>query len=116
MKTLNISEGAFIKLLSIRENRKQDKSRAETFDYILRVFEESPLRITERNHPLQKPRTPGSASPIIDADNLRIVTPTKLAEMLYADKIRTDNERGLARIALKAVNESPTKNNLYKEK
>ena len=68
MKTLNISEGAFIKLLSIRENRKQDKSRAETFDYILRVFEESPLRITERNHPLQKPRTPGGASPIIDAE------------------------------------------------
>ena len=39
MKTLNISEDAFIKLLRIREKRKQDRSRAETFDYILKVFE-----------------------------------------------------------------------------
>jgi len=100
----------------IHKNRSQDSKAHETFDYILRVFEESPLRITERNHPLQKPRTPGGASPIIDADNLRIVTPTTIAEKLYADKIHKDTQNELARIALKAANESPTKYNLYKEK
>jgi hypothetical protein len=79
MKTLNISEDAFIKLLCIREKRPQDRSRAETLDYVLRVFEESPLRI----------KAPGSASPIIDADNLRIVTPSTLADKLTRDALKT---------------------------
>jgi hypothetical protein len=79
MKTLNISEDAFIKLLCIREKRPQDRSRAETLDYVLRVFEESPLCI----------KAPGSASPIIDADNLRIVTPSTLADKLTRDALKT---------------------------
>ena len=116
MPVINITQDQMERFQKIHKNRSQDSKAHETFDYILRVFEESPLRITERNHPLQKPRTPGSASPIIDADNLRIVTPTKLAEKLYADKIHKDTQNELARIALKAANESPTKYNLYMEK
>lgn len=102
MRTLNINDESFEKLMAIKNGRPQDSSRAQTFDYILRVFEESPLRITEKNHLLQKPTTPGSASPIIDADNLRIVTPTTMG-----DKLRRD--------VLRAANEAPTRNNTYKE-
>jgi hypothetical protein len=97
MRTLNINDESFEKLMAIKNARPQDSSRAQTFDYILRVFEESPLRI----------KAPGSASPIIDADNLRIVTPTTMAEKLYSTKLKQD--------ALKAANAAPIKNNSYQE-
>ena len=99
-KVIRVYPDGLKKLDKIICERPQDMSRADTFDYILRVFEESPLRITEKNHPLNK--TPGSASPIIDADNLHIVTPTTMAEKLKRD-------------ALKIANEAPTKNNTYQE-
>jgi hypothetical protein len=44
MKTLNITEDAFIKLTRIREARPQDKSRAATFDHILYIYEEQKFR------------------------------------------------------------------------
>ena len=64
MSVINITEDQMERFVTICSKRPQDMSRADTFDYILRVFEESPLRV----------KTAGSASPIIDADNLRIVT------------------------------------------
>jgi len=63
-KVIRVYPDGLKKLDRINSERPQDMSRADTFDYILRVFEESPLRV----------KTAGSASPIIDADNLRIVT------------------------------------------
>lgn len=93
--SINVSKEAFLKFLVIENSRPQDMNRAQTFDYILRVFEESPIRI-EICKELTKRNTivPGSASPIID-DNLRIVTPSTMA-----DKLR---------------NEAPTKNNTHQE-
>ena len=95
--SINVSKEAFLKFLVIENSRPQDMNRAQIFDYILRVFEESPIRI-EICKELTKPRTViagNASSPIIDADNLRIVTPTTMA-----DKLR---------------NEAPTKNNTYQE-
>jgi len=91
-KVIRVYNEGLKKLDRVNSERPQDMSRADTFDYILRVFEESPLRV----------KTAGSASPIIDADNLRIVTPSTLADKLTRD-------------ALKAANEAPTKNNTYQE-
>jgi hypothetical protein len=104
---IRISKENHKRFIEIQKSRPQDSNNAQTFDYILRVFEESPLRITEKNHPLQKPATPGSASPIIDADNLRVVTPTTMAEKLYSTKLKQD--------ALKAANAAPIKNMSYQE-
>ena len=39
MRTINISEKGFEHFLTIKKSRSQDSSRAETFDYILKVFE-----------------------------------------------------------------------------
>ena len=39
MRTINISEKGFERFLTIKKSRSQDSSRAETFDYILKVFE-----------------------------------------------------------------------------
>ena len=44
MRTLNITEDAFIKLMRIKARRGQDKSRAETFDHILYIYEEQQYR------------------------------------------------------------------------
>jgi hypothetical protein len=105
--SINVSKEAFLKFLVIENSRPQDMNRAQTFDYILRVFEESPIRI-EICKELTKPRTiiPGSASPIIDADNLRIVTPSTMV-----DKMRKEAQD----LALKAARDAPTRNNLYQE-
>lgn len=107
MRTLNINDQSFEKLMAIKKDRPQDASRAQTFDYILRVFEESPIRI-EICKEITRPKTiiAGSASPIIDADNLRIVTPSTLA-----DKMRKEAQD----LALKAARDAPTRNNLYQE-
>ena len=108
-KVIRVYNEGLKKLDRINSERPQDVSRADTFEYVLIVFEESPLRVTEKNHPFQKSTTPGSASPIIDADNLRIVTPTTLAEKLYADK-----QRKTAQDLIDADN-APTKNNTCQE-
>jgi hypothetical protein len=112
-KVIRVYPDGLKKLDKINSERPQDMSRADTFDYILRVFEESPLRI-EICKELTKPRNAiagNASSPIIDADNLRIITPTTMAEKLYADKLRK-----LAQdLALKAADAAPTKNNTYQE-
>jgi hypothetical protein len=103
-KVIRVYPDGLKKLDRINSERPQDMSRADTFDYILRVFEESPLRI-EICKEITKPRNiiaGNASSPIIDADNLRIVTPSTLADKLTRD-------------ALKAANEAPTKNNTYQE-
>jgi hypothetical protein len=104
-KVIRVYNEGLKKLDRINSERQQDMSRADTFDYILRVFEES----------LTKPRNAiagNASSPIIDADNLRVVTPSTLAEKLYADKLRKDAQD----LAHKAANgEAPTKNNTYQE-
>jgi hypothetical protein len=88
--TVSVNKEAFEKLKAIKLNRPQDITNADTFDYILRVFEESPLRITEKNHPLQRNAIAGNVtSPIIDADNPRIVTPSTLADKLTRDALKT---------------------------
>jgi hypothetical protein len=111
--TVSVNKEAFEKLKAIKLNRPQDITNADTFDYILRVFEESPLRI-EICKEITRPRNiiaGNVSSPIIDADNLRIITPTTMAEKLYADKLRKDAQD----LALKAANEAPIKNNTYQE-
>jgi len=76
-KVIRVYNEGLKKLDRINSERPQDMSRADTFDYILRVFEESPLRIVT-------------------------VTPTTMADKLYADKLRMD--------ALRATNAALTKN------
>ena len=128
MRTIPILKDDYAKFMEIHKHRKQDTTLAETFNYILRVFEESPLRVTEKNHPLQRHTLPGSpflivdvescppqrhaiagnaSSPMMDLDNIRVVTPARLAEELRAEKERRD--------ALRAANEVPTRNNEYKD-
>jgi hypothetical protein len=101
MSVINITEDQMKRFQRIRDSRPQDSKARDTFDYILRVFEESPLRITEKNHPSQRNAIAGNAaSPII-------ITPITMAEKLYADKKRRD--------ALKAANAAPIKNMSYQE-
>jgi len=76
-KVIRVYNEGLKKLDRINSERPQDNNRADTFDYILRVFEESPLRIVT-------------------------VTPTTMADKLYADKLRMD--------ALRATNAALTKN------
>jgi cell division FtsZ-interacting protein ZapD len=104
MSVINITEDQMKRFQRIRDSRPQDSKARDTFDYILRVFEESPLRI-EICKEITRPRNiiaGNASSPIIDADNLRIVTPSTLADKLTRD-------------ALKAANAVPTKNNAYQE-
>jgi len=106
---IRISKENHKRFLEIQKSRPQDSNNAQTFDYILRVFEESPVRI-EIVKELTRPRTiiaGNAASPLMDLDNIRIVTPARLAEELLDEKKRRD--------ALRAANEAPTKNNTYQE-
>jgi len=68
MRTLNVSEDGFIKLMRIKSDRPQDTSRADTFDYILRVYEES-----YGTDPIPAKHAPGSVTQpaIINADELQ---------------------------------------------
>ena len=107
-KVIRVYNEDLKKLDRINSERPQDISRADTFEYVLRVFEESPIRI-EICKEITRPRNViagNVSSPIIDADNLRIVTPSTLA-----DKLRKNAQD----IARKMDNEAPTKNNTYKE-
>ena len=90
-KVIRVYNEGLKKLDRINSERPQDVSRADTFDYILRVFEESPIRI-EICKEITRPRNiiAGNVStPIIDADNLRIVTPSTLADKLTRDALET---------------------------
>ena len=109
MRTIPILKDDYVKFMEIRKHRPQDTTIADTFHFILRVFEESPIRIEICNE-LTKPRTiiaGNASSPLMDLDNIRVVTPARLAEELRAEKERRD--------ALRAANEAPTKNNEYKD-
>ena len=109
MRTIPILKDDYAKFMEIHKHRKQDTTIADTVNYVLRVFEESPIRIEICNE-LTKPNTiiaGNASSPLMDLDNIRVVTPARLAEELRAEKERRD--------ALRAANEAPTKNNLFKE-
>ena len=74
----------------INSERPQDVSRADTFDYLLRIYDESALRIK----PARAHLIAGNvSSPLIDLDNIHIVTPGTLAEKLYEEKLRRDELR-----------------------
>jgi cell division FtsZ-interacting protein ZapD len=91
MSVINITEDQMKRFQRIRDSRPQDSKARDTFDYILRVFEESPLRI-EICKEITRPRNiiaGNASSPIIDADNLRIVTPSTLADKLTRDALKT---------------------------
>ena len=66
-KVIRVYNEGLKKLDRINSERPQDNSRADTFDYILRVFEESPLRIVT-------------------------VTPTTMADKLTRDALKAANE------------------------
>ena len=109
MRTIPILKDDHAKFMEIRSHRPQDTTIADTFNYILRVFEESPVRIEICNE-LTKPSTViagNASSPLMDLDNIHIVTPARMAEELHDEKKRRD--------ALRAANEAPTKNNTYKD-
>ena len=96
-RTIRILKDDYDRFIEIQKNRPQDTTHAETFNYLLRIFEESPIRI-EICKEITRPRniiTGNVSSPIIDADNLRIVTPS-----ILLDKMRK---------------EAPTRNNTYQE-
>jgi len=80
----------------INSERPQDVSRADTFDYLLRIYDESPLRKPERAHLIAG----NVSSPLIDLDNIHIVTPGTLLEKIEDEKRRRD--------ALRAANETKT--------
>jgi hypothetical protein len=90
MSVINITEDQMKRFQRIRESRPQDSKARDTFDYILRILEEPQIRI-EICEETTRPKTiiAGSASPIIDADNLRIVTPSTLADKLTRDALKT---------------------------
>ena len=99
----------YAKFMEIRTHRPQDATIADTVNYVLRVFEESPVRIEICNE-LTRPNTiiaGNASSPLMDLDNIHVVTPARLAEELRVEKARRD--------ALRAANEAPTRNNLFKE-
>ena len=99
----------YAKFMEIRKHRPQDATIADTVNYVLRVFEESPVRIEICNE-LTRPNTiiaGNASSPLMDLDNIRVVTPAKLAEELRIEKKRRD--------ALRAAKEAPTRNNIYRE-
>ena len=88
---IRISKENHKRFIEIQKSRPQDSNNAQTFDYILRVFEESPIRI-EICKELTKPRNiiaGNVSSPLIDTDNLRIVTPTTLTEKMRQDSIKS---------------------------
>jgi hypothetical protein len=88
---IRISKENHKRFIEIQKSRPQDSNNAQTFDYILRVFEESPLRI-EICKEITRPRNiiaGNASSPIIDADNLRIVTPSTLADKLTRNALKT---------------------------
>lgn len=68
MKTITVKNESYEFFKLIRKSRPQDSNNADTFEYVLKVYRESPLKVTEEYHPL---KTAGSASPIIDADKLQ---------------------------------------------
>jgi len=107
-RTIRILKDDYDRFVEIQKQRPQDTTNAETFNYLLRIFEESPIRV-EICKTLMAPRhiIPGNvSSPIIDADNLRIVTPT-----ILADRLRKEAQD----LAHKAAQDAPTKKNMYKE-
>ena len=109
MRTIPILKDDYAKFMGIRKHRPQDTTIADTFNYILRVFEESPVRIEICNE-LTKPSTiiaGNASSPLMDLDNIHVVTPARLAEELHDEKKRRD--------ALRAANEALTKTNTYKD-
>jgi hypothetical protein len=99
---IRISKESHKRFIEIQKSRPQDSNNAQTFDYILRVFEESPLRIE-----ISKTLLTSCGG----VDNLRIITPTNMG-----DKLRMDaQDLAIKRAALRAANEVPTKNNTYQE-
>jgi len=109
-KVIRVYNEGLKKLDRINSERPQDMSRADTFEYVMRVFEESPLRIERGMNPIPAKYAKGSVtSPIIDADDM--------STLAIAEKIVKDTQREIARLTLaeKMRNEAPTKNNLYKE-
>ena len=108
-RTIRVLMDDYAKFMEIRKHRPQDATIADTVNYVLRVFEESPVRIEICNE-LTKPNTiiaGNASSPLMDLDNIRVVTPARMAEELHDEKKRMD--------ALRAVNEAPTRNNVYRE-
>ena len=108
-RTIRVLMDDYAKFMEIRKHRPQDATIADTFNYILRVFEESPVRIEICNE-LTRPNTiiaGNASSPLMDLDNIHIITPARLAEELRIEKERRD--------ALRAANEAPTRNNTYKD-
>jgi len=100
-KVIRVYNEGLKKLDRINSERPQDMSRADTFEYVMRVFEESPLRIERGMNPIPAKYAKGSVtSPIIDADDIVKDTQREIARLTLAEKMR---------------NEAPTKNNLYKE-
>ena len=93
MQTLNISEEGFIKLMRIKTIRSQDKSRADTFDHILRVYEEyinekKANQKKERGiNPIPAKHAPGSAS------QPAIINSEELQNKAYMDSKRSIAER-----------------------
>lgn len=72
-KVIRVYNKGLKKLDRINSERPQDMSRADTFEYILRVYEESPARIERGITPIPAKHAPGSVTQpaIIDADTLQ---------------------------------------------
>ena len=87
MRTLNVSEEGYNKLLKIKADRPQDGGRADTFDYILRVYEESPLRIERGINPIPAKHAPGSVS------QPAIINSEELQNKAYMDSKRSIADR-----------------------
>ena len=82
MRTLNVSEDGFIKLMRIKSDRPQDASRADTFDYVLRVYEES-----YGTDPIPAKHAPGSVS------QPAIINSEELQNKAYMDSKRSIADR-----------------------
>ena len=108
-RTIRVLMDDYAKFMEIRTHRPQDATIADTVNYVLRVFEESPVRIEICNE-LTRPNTiiaGNASSPLMDLGNIHVVTPARMAEELHDEKKRRD--------ALRVANEAPTRNNLFKE-
>ena len=90
MRTINVNEEGFLKLLAIKKTRPQDASRAATFDHILYIYEES----------LFKPEHERGIIPQTLKERLKVVN----APIIDAEKPRSAEE--LRKLA-------PTRNNMF---
>jgi hypothetical protein len=92
MSVINITEDQMKRFQTICKKRPQDAKQRDTFEYLLRLDTEFGIRNERGINPIPAKHAPGGiTSPILDG-NLRIVTPTTLAEKMTKGALKKTSE------------------------